>query len=189
MVLKSAALRKWRRKKWVEIIAPKYFGELPIGVTPVNQPKQAIGRIVQIALSDLTKDSRHKNIEVFFKIEDLKDGKGITRFWGHELSKGYVKRIVRRRKSRVDVIIDVKTQDGKRIRVKSLLITAKKTSTNQRKELRKVSAQVIENFDAKNGFGEFVYKMLVSRLAKKIREKSHLIYPLSNVEIRKSEVL
>lgn len=189
MALKSSALRKWKRKKWISLIAPKYFGNLEIGSTPAESPKKAVGRVVEISLSDLTKDSRHRNIKVSFKVKGVEDEKGITEFFGHELSKDYVRRIVRNRKDRIDVITDVETKDGKRIRVKGLLITIKKAKTGQKKALRKTSKKIIKEFASENGFGEFVYKMLVSRLAKQIREKIHLIYPLSNAEIRKSEIL
>lgn len=189
MVLKSSALRKWKRKKWVSLIAPEYFGNLELGSTPAESPEKVVGRTIEISLSDLTKDSRHRNIKVFFKVESVEDDKGITEFFGHELSKDYVKRIVRNRKDRIDVITDVKTKDGRKIRVKGLLITIRKVKTGQKKALRKASRKVIEKFASKNGFSEFVYKMLISRLAKQVRKKTHSIYPLSNVEIRKSELI
>lgn len=188
MALKGSALRKWKRKEWIKLIAPKYFGEMEVGSTPADDPEKAVGRTVEIRLSDLTKDSRHKNIKVFFKVERVQEGKGFTKFFGHELDKDYVERIVRGGKSRVDVITDVKTKDEKEMRVKSLILTAKRVKTSQKEKLRKISKKTVKKFASENAWGEFVYKMLVSRLAKQIRKKAHKIYPLSKVEIRKSEV-
>jgi len=114
---------KWKMKKWYSIIAPKVFGEVSLGSTPAYDVTQTIGRRVETTLYDLTGDFSQVYVHLYFKIVSNEGDRLITRFVGHELSRDYLRSLIRRKSSKVNSVFDVTTKDGYVVRVKGLVLT------------------------------------------------------------------
>ncbi len=101
----------------------------------------------------------------------------------------YVRRLTRRRRSKIDANFDVKTKEGYKIRIKPLSVTDKRINSSIKRSIRNKQKEVIKELANNSTLPELVSKMIFGDLAKEVAQSCKEIYPLKKVEIRKSEVL
>jgi small subunit ribosomal protein S3Ae len=125
-----AATRKikdrWKSKNWYNIIAPPAFNNVTIATTLSDNPDNLLNRVTGISLQDLTNDFRKSHITLFFKINKIEESNAFTQFDGHTLTSDYIRRLIRRRRSKIEGVYDVSTKDGAVLRVKPFATTDKR---------------------------------------------------------------
>lgn len=181
---------KWATKKWFTLIAPEYFGMAEIGETPANSPELVVGRTVETTLADLTGDTSNQNPykKLIFKVHRVAGDKAYTKFHRFELMREYLNSLVRRRTSKIDDIIDIKTADGFRIRVKPVVFTVKRCKSSQKRAIRAISREIVLNKSSLN-FVQFLQECILGKIPSEIYKGAKKIYPIRRVEIRKIELL
>ncbi|MFP3871961.1 MAG: 30S ribosomal protein S3ae [Candidatus Natronoplasma sp.] len=180
---------KWKSKSWYRIVAPEIFDGAVVGETVASDPESLLGRVSEISLQDLTGDFSRTHIKVKLKVNGVRGGECKTRFVGHDMTSDYVRRLTRRRQSKLEAVFTVRTKEGYRVRVKPLSITSKRISSSIKRSLRKKQHEIIRE-EAKNSrLGELAQKMLFGELPKKLANECKVVYPLKQVEIKKSEVV
>ncbi len=180
---------KWKSKSWYRIVAPDIFDEAVVGETVASDPESLLGRVSEISLQDLTGDFSRTHIKVKLKINGVRGGECKTRFVGHNMTSDYIRRLTRRRQSKLEAVFTVRTKEGYKVRLKPLSITNKRVSSSVKRSLRKKQHQVISDMAENSRLGELAQKILFGELPKKLANECKSIYPLKQVEIKKSEVL
>jgi len=179
---------KLKGKEWYQIVAPSFFGDFVIGETMAIASNQLIGRKVETSLTDITGDTNKYYLKFFFKIEDVKEGKAVTKFVGHDCTRDFLSRIVRTRSTRIDTNDIINLLDNK-IRVKTIAVSNRRVSKSVDSEIRKnISKAVIEEL-SKLKTEEFIRELIAGNLQNKIRKIISKVYPLRWFEFRKTEVL
>ena len=186
---KGAIKDKWKLKKWFTIVTPKIFGEIVLGSTPAFDANQTIGRKVETTLYDLTGDYNLVYVHLYFKIIGAEGEKLITRFAGHELSRDYVRSLVRRKSSKINTIVDVTTKDGYTLRVKGLALTTYKAHVSQKTAIRKIISDMLSKKASESTFDEFVQDIVFGKTSNEIFELTKKICPLRKVEMEKTKLL
>jgi small subunit ribosomal protein S3Ae len=176
------------RKQWYEIISPKFLSEKKIGETLSTDPKYLIGRTISISMADLTGDFSKFYLKLNFRIESV-DDKARAKFIGHECMQERIYRMVHRYMRRVDCIHDVTTKDNQRVRVKTIFILVKRVNTSIKDSARNITKKILEETAKEKNFEDFVGVMISGELQNSIRKQISKIYPVGNIEIRKSELL
>jgi small subunit ribosomal protein S3Ae len=179
---------KLKGKEWYQIVAPSFFGDFVIGETMAMDPKQLKGRVIETSLTDITGDPNKYYLKFYFKIEDVNGKKAITRFFGHDCTKDFLARIVRRRSNRIDINNVVNLKDNK-MRIKSIAITNRVVSEEIDTKIRKCISDFTEENVSKMKTEEFIREVIDGKLQQKIRKVVSKIYPLKQFEFRKTEVL
>ena len=179
---------KWKAKNWYQIQAPSLFDNVPISETLSDKPDSLIGRVTQISMQDLTNDFRKSHIKLFFKINKVEESTASTYFKGHTLTSDYLRRMIRRRKSRVDGVYDVETKDGAYLRVKPFAITEKRIQNSQKKLIRSVMKETIVNNGKAKTLNELLKEILEGRTGSEIYKNCKKFYPVKRVEIHKTEI-
>lgn len=180
---------KWRAKRWYNVIAPPMFQNVGIGQTLADQPEKIVGRKMIVTLSDLTNDASKSHIKLIFRITEVDGNRAYTEYIGHEMSKDYTIRLVRRKRSKIDLINDVATRDGRILRLKIMAVTDRRIQSSQKNAIRYTMANQVREYAAKSSFGDLVRVVIDGTLATSIYKHCKKIYPLKAVEIRKSEVI
>jgi len=186
---KYVARDKWRMKKWYEVLAPPVFGNVTIGTTPADDPLKLIGRVMETTLYDITGDITQVHIKLYFQVIDVKEGKAVTRFKGHELARDYIRSLVRRKSSKIQGIFDVTTKDNYRLRLTVITLTAYRCKTSQKKAIRKIMKEYIEERVPQLTLDELINEMIFGKMSQEIAEQARKIYPIRKVEIYKSKLL
>jgi len=198
---------RWRSKVWYTIIAPETFSSKELGMTPANEPEKVIGRIAESTLYDLTGNFKKMHVKLYFKINRIQGTNAFTRFIGHDMTTDYIRRMVRRRRSRIDSIFNVETSevrrrrsridsifnvetsDGYRMRVKVIAVPDKRIKSSIKSALRKAIAELLTAKAKEMTFSEYVKYILMDEARKDLIHFLKPIYPVRRIEIRKSEVL
>lgn len=177
------------KREWYAVLAPPYFGGKKIGETPAYDPKHLVGRKLTISAMDLVDDISKYYLKLTFLITGVDKKVAKTEFNSSECLRDYIARMVVRRVTRVDVVQDSVTKDGKKVRVKSLVVLPRKPSHAVRREVRKKVKSEIESIMKDCTLSDFVMGLLNEKWKKKLSKEIGKIYPLRNFEIRKTEVL
>ncbi|BBG24426.1 30S ribosomal protein S3ae [Sulfuracidifex tepidarius] len=185
----TAVKDKWKMKKWFTIIAPKMFGEVPLGSTPATEAGYVPKRKVETTLYDLTGDFSLVHIHVYFQAATVNGDKVFSRFYGHELSRDYTRSLIRRKSSKVNAIVDVTTKDGYQMRIKGLALTTYKCHRSQMSAIRKIMADLIVKEASEMTFDDLVQSVVFGKMANDLFDACKKIYPLRKVEIEKTKLL
>ena len=180
---------KWKLKQWYQVVAPPVFGGIVLGTTPADDPLKLIGRVMEVTLYDITGDLTQVHIHLFFQIIDVKDNRAITRFKGHELSRDYMKSLIRRKSSKITGIFDVTTKDGYGLRITAVVLTSYRCKTSQKKAIRKIMKDIITKAAPQMTLDEMIQAMIFGKFSQEIAEAARKIYPIRKVEIYKSKLL
>ena len=175
-------------KKWYKIHSPKIFNSVDLGQTLSEDGKNLIGRTITVPLSRLIDDRGKQHISVNLRVSNLKESVAETAFVSYKLSRAYLSRYVRRRTSRIDSVDDVVTKDGKKLRIKSLLITTFKATRKQRYSLRKELSKFVSSNLKEYTVDSFLLSVTVRKFQGKIKKKMNKIYPVRYAEIRVIEL-
>ncbi len=180
---------KWKAKTWYNILAPSSFDKITIADTLSDNPNKLINRVTEVSLQDLTNDFRKSHIKLFFKINKIEDTNALTQFIGHELTSDYLRRMIRRKRSKIDGVYDVTTRDGAVIRVKPFATTDKRIQNSQRKVVRETMKQTIYNQSKTSTLSEFIQFIIDGKLGSEVYKKCKKLYPVKRVEVNKTQVL
>jgi small subunit ribosomal protein S3Ae len=183
---------KWRSKHWYVVRAPSLFNHVDIGETMASEPEQILGRTLETTLQEISggADIGKAHIKLRFQIDRISGEKTAeSRFIGHELTSDYVRRLARRKRSKIDTSLLVTTKDGVQIIVKPVAVGEQRLQTRLQAELRlRLRSLLTEEAQKKTG-AEFVREMLGGDLGKLLAHGLKSLYPLKKIEIRRSEVL
>ena len=172
-------------KRWYDLIAPEQFDRTELGSTFADEPDKIQGRTVEVTLGDITGDQGENNTKLTFKVNDVSSDAAYTEFIKHELARDYVRSLVRRGASKVDVAITVLTTDDYRVQLQPVAFTTKKADRNQEKAIRRVMIDLVEEAAAERTFDELVDSVIEGRLSSAIYGEAKTIYPLRRVEVQK----
>ncbi len=180
---------RWRSKVWYNINAPEIFGASQIGETLADDPEKLQGRITQITLQDITGDFSQMHVKLNFQIDRIVGLDAHTSFVGHDLTSDYIRRLTRRKHSKMDGVYDVVTLDGYRVRIKPMAITERRIKTSQQDAIRAEMERVVTEGASRATLPEVIRAMISGELSKHIFRQCKPIYPIKRVEIRRSQVL
>jgi small subunit ribosomal protein S3Ae len=179
---------KWKAKSWYTLVAPEMFNKVPLGETPSDDPSKLLGRVTEVTVQDLTGDFSKMHIKVQFKAKGIRGSEVDTHFMGHDMTSDYIRRLTRRKRSRIDAVVDVATKDGSKVRIKPMAITDRRVQSSKQSAVRNVMKDVVTRTAANSTLGDLVRAIISGELAKNIAQGCKPIQPLFKVEIRRSEV-
>lgn len=183
---------KWRSKHWFKVRAPGLFNHAEIGETMASEPEQVVGRTLELTLQEVSggADIGKAHIKLRFQIERVSaENVAESRFIGHDLTTDYVRRLARRKRSKIDTSLPVTTKDGVEIVLKPVAVGEQRLQTRLRAELRAKLRSLLVEEAAKKTAPEFVREMLQGELGKVLAHGLKTLYPLKKIEIRSSIVL
>jgi small subunit ribosomal protein S3Ae len=180
---------RWKAKAWYDIQAPPSFDNVTVADTLADSPDSLINRVTAVSLQDLTNDFRKSHIKLFFKIHKVEETTAHTQFAGHTLTSDYLRRMIRRRRSKIDGVYDVNTRDGATIRVKPFAATDKRVQNSQRKVVREAMKKTITDQAKVCTLAELVKNILDGKTGSDIYKNCKKLYPVKRVEIHKTEVI
>lgn len=180
---------RWRAKTWYDVLSPEMFNEQPIAETIADEPEKVIGRVCETTMQDVAGDFSKMHIKLYFKVHKVRGQEALTDFIGHEMTSDYIRRMTRRKRSKIDIVTDAETSDGWQVRVKPMAITDKRIKSSQESAIREIAIETTEEAAAASSFAEFTKLILDGALATRIYKDAKPIYPVKRVEIQKSQVL
>lgn len=176
-------------KEWYTLVAPDMFDNQELGEAPATTEEALLGRKVEAGATDLVKSSNKYYFKMNFKVENVEGNEAKCKFVGHDCSRDFITRMIRKRSKRVDDRTTVETDDGVKLVVKTVCATIKPVGSSTQTGIRKKISQFLKDRVSDVSLKEFVNSMLSGKLQKQIKESSDKVYPLRQIEFRKTEVV
>ncbi len=184
--MSERSVSKQRRgKRWYTVFAPEQFDRAELGETMADEPEKIVGRTIQTTLGELTDDQSQNNTKLIFKVTDVGSDSAYTEFIEHELTRDYLRSLVRRGASKVDATITVLTTDDYRVRIQPVSLTTKKADRSQERAIRRVMIDLVEEAAKERTFEGLVDSVVEGRLSSAIYAEAKQVYPLRRVEVQK----
>ncbi len=185
MAKKIITTAKVKKKKWYPIVATKGFNETILGESYLTEAAKLNNKFVTANLSTITSNFRDQNVNLTFKIVNVKDNRGHTFLVAYNILPSFIKRFVRRDKSKVADSFIVKDKDNNKVRVKPLVITGNVATKSQKTLIRKTVRNFTKTYFEKITLDDFVNSLIKKDFQRKLKSTLKKVMPIRHAEIRK----
>ncbi len=187
---KTRVKDKWREKKWVTVLAPDSFNNVPIAYIPITDEENARGRVLEVTLFDILKgDPSQHQYKMYFQIDKVHDDKATTIFKRYEYAKEFLRSLVRRGSSKISFIMDAKTKDGYVFRLKVIALTHRPLNTSRQHALRLIARDIIESSVPKMTIDEFVQATCYGKINSDIMAATKKLIRMRHVGLEKVKLI
>jgi len=181
---------KWKEKRWVTVLAPDSFNNIPVAYVPITSDKTAVGRVVESTLFDILKgDPSQHQYKLFFQIDKVTKEKATTVFKRYEYAKEFLRSLIRRGSSRINFVIDTKTKDGYLFRIKILTLSHRELNTSRKRALRLEAKKQIERIVPQMTIDEFVQAACYGKINSDVMAATKKIIRVRHVGLEKVRLL
>ena len=181
---------KWKEKRWVTVLAPDSFNNIPVAYVPITSDKTAVGRVVEVTLFDILKgDPSQHQYKLFFQINKVTEEKATTVFKRYEYAKEFLRSLIRRGSSRINFVIDTKTKDGYVFRIKILTLSHRELNTSRKRALRLEAKKQIERIVPQMTIDEFVQAACYGKINSDIMAATKKIIRVRHVGLEKVRLI
>jgi SSU ribosomal protein S3AE len=177
--------RQKQEKNWYDVQAPEQFDRADLGMTPADESEKLLGRTIETTLGDLRDDPSQNNTKLTFRLTEVATDTAYTEFIGHELTRDYMRSLVRRGSSKIEAYVTVLTTDRYRVQIQPVALTTKSADESQEQAIRRTMIDRVEAAGEDRSFTDLVDSVVESRLSSAIYNDAKTIYPLRRVEIQK----
>jgi small subunit ribosomal protein S3Ae len=178
----------WKAKSWYKVYVPEIFGKTYLGDTIANDPEKVTGRVMETTLGEVIQDYSKQQIKLKLKIMNVAGDAAYTEFAGHEVTRDFMRSLVKRKTSRIDSVLPVTTKDGKRLRVTVTCLTLSRANLSQVHAIRDTIGQYVRNYANSSSSDTFIKEMVSGEIGKELLKMIKTIYPIRRVEIIKSKL-
>ena len=186
---KRKSVDKWKKKAWYSIVAPSEFEGRLLGETVAEKPELLQGRIVSITAGELANQPKKGHIHLKFRVININANKANTEPAGHLIKDSYMKRVVRRRSSKIMLVKDYQSKDKRTFKVKTVVVTERKASQRQKAGLLKKTDEIVAKFIAETDSKKVVEQLVFGNLPNRIYPEAKKIVPIKRIEIANSSLL
>jgi small subunit ribosomal protein S3Ae len=187
---KTRVKDKWREKKWVTVIAPDSFNNVPIAYVPITDEENAKGRVIEVTLFDILKgDPSQHQYKMYFQIDKVQGDKATTIFKRYEYAKEFLRSLIRRGSSKIDYFFDVKTKDGFIFRIKVIALTHRQLNTSRQHALRLIAKDVMEKTIPQMSIDQFVQATCYGKINSDIMAAAKKVIRVRHVGLEKVKLV
>ncbi|RPI36398.1 MAG: 30S ribosomal protein S3ae [Methanoregulaceae archaeon] len=178
----------WKAKSWFKVHVPDNLGKAYIGDTIANDAESVVGRIMTATLGEITNDYAKQHMKMSFKIQNVTGDSAYTEFVGHEVTRDYLRSLVKRRSSRIDCIVPVTTKDNKKVRLTVCCYTFARANISQEHAIRNAITQSVAVQAQAWDLTTLLNGIVSGEISRDLFKAVKTIYPTRRVEVIKSKV-
>ncbi len=187
---KTRVKDKWREKRWVTVLAPDSFNNVPIAYVPITDDESAKGRVIEVTLFDILKgDPSQHQFKIYFQIDKVVGDKATTIFKRYEYAKEFLRSLVRRGSSKITYSLDVKTKDGYIFRIKIIALTHRPLNTSRKRALRLIAKDVMEKTISQMTIDQFVQATCYGKVNSDIMAAAKKVIRMRHVGLEKVKLV
>ena len=183
---KRKGVDKWKNKKWFTVLAPSAFNNVPLAHTPSEDAELVKGRVVLANARDLTGNIKKNQLMLRFRVDNVQGSNAHTQFDGMAVQPSSLRRLVRRRSSKIESVEDVVCKDGTRARIKTLALSSYKVSVSQGTTVRKIIGEEMRSLAKEKDYPELLLHLLASEGNAPFLERARKIAPMKRIDFLKA---
>lgn len=178
----------WKAKNWYRVFAPENLGKTYIGDTIASDPANVVGRVMQTTLGEIINDYAKQNVKMRFRIANVAGDAAYTEFIGHEVTRDYLRSLVKRRTSRIDSHVPITTKDGKKIVLTVTCYTLTRANDSQIHAIRHEITKQVAAMGQAAEMNQLLNGIVTGEISKEVFKSVKGIFPVRRVEVIKSKV-
>ena len=178
----------WKTKSWYKVYTPDNLGKVYIGDTIANDAENVVGRVMQTTLGEIINDYAKQNVKMRFRIASVAGDSAYTEFLGHELTRDYLRSMVKRRTSRIDCHVPITTKDARKVVLTVTCYTLSRANLSQAHAIRGAISEKVLAHAAEGDFNDLINGIVTGEISKEVFKTIKQIFPIRRVEIIKSKV-
>jgi small subunit ribosomal protein S3Ae len=178
----------WKAKSWFKVHVPENLGKAYIGDTIANDTESVVGRIMQATLGEITNDYAKQHIKMRFKVSSVTGDAAYTEFVGHEVTRDYLRGLIKRRSTRVDCLVPIVTKDQKKVRLTISCYTLARANVGQIHAIRNAITASIQAQAGSWDLNTLVTGIVTGEISRDLFKVVKLLYPVRRIEVVKSKV-
>ncbi len=178
----------WKAKSWYKVYTPENLGKAYLGDTIANDAESVVGRVMQTTLGEILNDYSRQNVKMKFRIAEVAGDSAYTEFIGHELTRDYLRSLVKRRTSRIDSHIPITTKDGKKVELTVVCYTLSRANLSQVHSIRGIITQKVLATATEGDLAALLNGIITGEISKELFKDLKLVFPIRRVEVIKSKV-
>ncbi|MFA4824909.1 MAG: 30S ribosomal protein S3ae [Methanoregula sp.] len=178
----------WKAKSWFKVHTPDNLGKVFIGDTIANDAESVVGRIMTSTLGEITNDYAKQHMKMSFKIATVTGDAAYTEFVGHDVTRDYLRSLVKRRSTRVDCHVPLVTKDGKKVHLTISCYTFARANVSQEHAIRKIITEAVKAQASAWDLTTLVNVIVSGEISRDLFKAVKIIYPTRRVEVIKSKV-
>jgi len=187
---KTRVKDKWREKKWITVIAPDSFNNVPIAYIPITDEENAKGRVIEVTLYDILKgDTSQHQYKIYFQIDKVEGDKATSIFKRYEYATEFLRSLVRRGSSKITFVSEVKTKDGYIFRIKIIALTHRQLNTSRKRALRLIAKEVMEKTIPQMTIDQFVQATCYGKINSDIMAAAKKVIRMRHVGLEKVKLV
>jgi len=178
----------WKAKSWYKVYSPEVLGKTYIGDTIANDAENVVGRIMQTTLGEIINDYARQNVKMKFRIAEVAGDSAYTEFLGHELSRDYMRSMIKRRTSRIDCHVPVMTKDGKKLDLTVTCFTLTRANLSQVHAIRNLISTMVGKIGTESEMTGIISGIVSGEISREVFKAVKPLFPVRRVEVIKSKV-
>ncbi len=182
--VKVSKISKKGRKLWLPIIAPKLFSNQLLGKSYVMTAEQLMDKPVKVNLMELTGDMKNQNINLGFRVMGIKNNEGLAEVWSYELMPAHIKKIVRRKRDKLDDSFVLETKERLKLIVKPMLLTNTPTTSSVKKDLRRDLRNLMIRMFKSLDYEDIIRNIIIRKIQNSLKKELNLVTPIRACEIK-----
>ncbi|HNL85655.1 MAG TPA: 30S ribosomal protein S3ae, partial [Methanoregulaceae archaeon] len=159
-----------------------------IGDTIAGDPESVVGRIIQTTLGEILNDYSRQNVKMKLRISNVAADAAYTEFVGHELTRDYLRSLVKRRTTRIDSHVPVLTKDGKMVDLSVTCYTLTRANLSQTHAIRGLLFSKTQDLAKEGDFNALLNGIVTGDISKELFKTIKPLFPVRRVEVIKSKV-
>jgi small subunit ribosomal protein S3Ae len=179
----------WKKKKWFDIIADDSFDGKEIGKTIAIEGKELIGRTIKKGLDELTNNIRDSSHYIIFKINKVTATKAESDIFSFDTKHGFLRRIIRRQKSKIESVFYVSSKDHHKLKLKVLFISGTKYPTALRAQARKTMVDYFTNEAKEKTIKELWSDLIFQKLSENAKKQLAKLGFVNKVVVTKAKLV
>lgn len=179
----------WKTKQWYDVIAPEVFEGKEIGQVAASDPSSLMNRIIEIPMSEISGNRGQIFTKLKLRITQVDGKTAKTKLIGHELSRDYIRTLVRRRKSFVDLVENYVTKDGQEIVIKIRVFVGTRIGEDKKTEIRRSVLNECAKKLPEMNYGAMENEIIAGNFSRELFNALKTIVPISKVEVRRVDLV
>ena len=180
----------FKDKQWYEVVTPKTFDFKPIGEIS-GLENNLVGRTLETLLFDFTNKYSDISLKLKFRVKDHNEEakKCNTIFVGHQYTNDFIRSLIGRGSSKIQIILNLTTKDEYVFRLTTVCTTLKRARNSQIVLIRKIMREILVEFAQSLNHEKFVAGVIYGEFETQIKRVAKTIYPLSSCVVVKSKLV
>jgi small subunit ribosomal protein S3Ae len=182
---KRKGVDKWKTKKWFTVLAPAMFNNVSLGQTPAEDPENVMNRTIAVSAREITGNIKKSQLMLQFRVNNVQGLNAYTQLAAIMVQPSSVRRLVRRRTSKVESVDDVTCKDGVRARVKSVALVANQISAPKRAQVRVMLREGVQAVAGQHDYEALLQQFVTGEPINGVVDKARKIAPMKRVDVLK----